>query len=61
VFAAEPLPAEHAFWGLENVILSPHVAGFGSPAALDRLHGLCRENIVNAREGRALVSAVSLG
>ncbi|MFM8285159.1 MAG: D-2-hydroxyacid dehydrogenase [Planctomycetaceae bacterium] len=27
VFETEPLPAEHPLWGLENVILTPHIAG----------------------------------
>ncbi|WP_022918408.1 hydroxyacid dehydrogenase [Ruania albidiflava] len=27
VFDAEPLPAEHPLYGLENVVLTPHVAG----------------------------------
>lgn len=26
VFEVEPLPAEHPLWGMENVILTPHVA-----------------------------------
>ncbi|MEP7353412.1 MAG: D-2-hydroxyacid dehydrogenase [Acidobacteriota bacterium] len=26
VFALEPLPADHAFWGLPNLLLSPHTA-----------------------------------
>src|SRR5262249_34867948 len=25
VFSEEPLPPEHAYWGLDNVILTPHV------------------------------------
>lgn len=28
VFAEEPLPSEHPFWGMENVIVTPHIAGF---------------------------------
>jgi phosphoglycerate dehydrogenase-like enzyme len=36
VFDAEPLPPEHAFWGMRNVFLSPHTAdrveGFLGPA-----------------------------
>jgi D-2-hydroxyacid dehydrogenase (NADP+) len=28
VFGEEPLPADHPFWGLENVILTPHLGGF---------------------------------
>jgi phosphoglycerate dehydrogenase-like enzyme len=27
VFAVEPLPAEHAFWGMPQVIVSPHYSG----------------------------------
>ena len=26
VFDVEPLPAEHPFWGMDNVLLSPHCA-----------------------------------
>lgn len=28
VFSQEPLSAEHPFWALDNVILTPHTAGF---------------------------------
>jgi phosphoglycerate dehydrogenase-like enzyme len=28
VFAAEPLPPEHPFWSMENVIVTPHLGGF---------------------------------
>ena len=28
VFAAEPLPAEHPFWAMDNVIVTPHLGGF---------------------------------
>lgn len=28
VFAEEPLPPESPFWGLPNVLLSPHISGF---------------------------------
>jgi len=28
VFAQEPLPAEHAFWSMDNVIVTPHLGGF---------------------------------
>ena len=30
VFAEEPLPPDHPFWGMENVIITPHMAGFRS-------------------------------
>ena len=28
VFATEPLPEDHPFWGMENVIVTPHLGGF---------------------------------
>lgn len=28
VFAEEPLPADHPFWNMENVIVTPHLGGF---------------------------------
>ena len=28
VFAQEPLPEDHPFWGLDNVIVTPHLGGF---------------------------------
>jgi phosphoglycerate dehydrogenase-like enzyme len=28
VFGEEPLPGDHPFWALENVILTPHLGGF---------------------------------
>jgi phosphoglycerate dehydrogenase-like enzyme len=28
VFAAEPLPRDHPFWGMPNVIVTPHLGGF---------------------------------
>jgi phosphoglycerate dehydrogenase-like enzyme len=29
VFEQEPLPAEHPLWGMPNVLLTPHMAGYG--------------------------------
>ena len=28
VFSQEPLPEDHPLWGLDNVLLTPHTAGF---------------------------------
>jgi phosphoglycerate dehydrogenase-like enzyme len=28
VFAEEPLPAEHPFWSMEHVLITPHQGGF---------------------------------
>jgi len=30
VFVQEPLPPEHPFWGMDNVILSPHIGAFNA-------------------------------
>jgi len=30
VFVHEPLPADHPFWSMENVILSPHIGAFNA-------------------------------
>lgn len=31
VAVTEPLPADHPFWTLPNVLITPHIAGAGSP------------------------------
>ncbi len=33
VYEIEPLPADHPLWRFENVILTPHVAGYGQHVA----------------------------
>ncbi len=37
VFAEEPLPADHPFWSMENVLITPHTAGFHVGYADDAL------------------------
>jgi phosphoglycerate dehydrogenase-like enzyme len=44
VFAEEPPPAGHPLYGLDNVILSPHVSGF-MPSYDDRCTDLFAENL----------------
>lgn len=36
VFAEEPLPPGHAFWGMENVLVTPHLASITVPEAAAR-------------------------
>jgi phosphoglycerate dehydrogenase-like enzyme len=31
VFDTEPLPAEHPLWGLDNVVVTPHISGPSTP------------------------------
>jgi D-2-hydroxyacid dehydrogenase (NADP+) len=37
VFAVEPLPPEHAFWSMDNVIVTPHLGGFHDQYAEEAL------------------------
>jgi phosphoglycerate dehydrogenase-like enzyme len=46
VFRTEPLPANSPLWGLDNLILSPHVAGMGRSRLFDRMVEAC---VTNAR------------
>jgi phosphoglycerate dehydrogenase-like enzyme len=57
VFAQEPPPANHPFYGLDNVILSPHVSGF-IPSYDDKCSGLFAENLRRYLEGAVLLNLV---
>jgi|SRR5579884_1256751 len=57
VFEVEPLPADHPFWGMENVFVSPHMSG--------DVHGwqqgvvdLFLENLERWRTGTPLLNVV---
>jgi phosphoglycerate dehydrogenase-like enzyme len=57
VFEIEPLPADHPLWKLENVILTPHVAG-ASPRIAERHLGVLLENIGHFMRGEPLKNVV---
>ena len=57
VFAEEPPPAGHAFYDLDNVILSPHVSGF-LPSYDDRCAELFAENLRRYLAGAPLLNLV---
>lgn len=44
VFTQEPLPADHPFWKLENLILTPHMSG-RSPKYMERALDLFVRNV----------------
>ncbi len=44
VFEEEPLPDDHPLWGMENVIITPHVAGH-SPRIAERHLGVLLDNV----------------
>jgi phosphoglycerate dehydrogenase-like enzyme len=57
VFTTEPLPSDHPFWRMSNVLLSPHtadrVAGFLSPA-----FECFFENLTRFIQGKSLLTVV---
>ena len=57
VFQVEPLPSDHALWGMPNVIITPHVAGRG-PYLDDRRTELFIENCVRFGQGEELKNVV---
>ena len=54
VFSTEPLPSNSPLRDLENVILSPHVAGFGDTGTIHALIGMFHDNIERYLSGREL-------
>lgn len=59
VFAVEPLPAEHPFWTMPNVLVSPHFSGETTntgPLPAERF----TRNLQNYLAGRALEGTVDL-
>jgi phosphoglycerate dehydrogenase-like enzyme len=58
VFEVEPLPADHPLWKLENVILTPHVAGY-SPRIAERHLGVLLNNILRFQYGDRLQNVVN--
>ncbi len=50
VFTVEPLPSDHPFWGMENVLITPHLASITVPEAAARD---AAESIRRVRAGSA--------
>jgi phosphoglycerate dehydrogenase-like enzyme len=57
VFETEPLPVEHPLWGMENVIITPHVAA-ASPRISERHLATLLENIRRFANGEELTNVV---
>jgi phosphoglycerate dehydrogenase-like enzyme len=56
-FCEEPLPQDHPFWSLPNLLLTPHTASFAGdywPPVVD----LFLENVERFRRGEPLVNVV---
>jgi phosphoglycerate dehydrogenase-like enzyme len=52
----EPLPADHPLWQMDNVIITPHIAWYGSTGERER--ALAAENLRRFIAGDALLNVV---
>jgi phosphoglycerate dehydrogenase-like enzyme len=59
VFAAEPLPPDSPLWAMENVIVTPHIAGMSEDYAA-RFAADLAANLARYRRGDALRNTVHL-
>lgn len=57
VFEVEPLPKDHPFWQLDNVIVSPHNA-YNSKNHLERVMALFLQNLKLFYEGKPLINVI---
>ncbi len=55
----EPMPADHPLWSLDNVIITPHVAGAGGDVPGLSHEGLFMENFRRWRAGEPLDKVVA--
>jgi len=51
VFVEEPLPPTHAFWRLDNVVVTPHVSG---PSTPEEIAPIFNDNLARYLRGRPL-------
>ena len=49
-FVTEPLPLDHPFWEMRNVIITPHITGMGD-SAYERGMRIFEENLRNILKG----------
>jgi phosphoglycerate dehydrogenase-like enzyme len=57
VFEREPLPSDHPLWNLENVLVTPHVAGF-SKGFWRPIVDLFLDNLGRFKRGEPLLNIV---
>ena len=60
VYEQEPLPSDHPLWGLPNVLLTPHMAGYG-PHLNERRFQIIQDNCRAFANGLPLRNIVDKG
>jgi len=55
VFKKEPLPADHEYWELDNLVITPHIAG---PSIPEDIAPIFLENLKRLEEGKPLRGVV---
>jgi glyoxylate/hydroxypyruvate reductase len=55
VFRTEPLPADHPYWGLDNVVITPHISG---PSTPDEIAPIFNANLARWLARRPLLHVV---
>ena len=59
VAEVEPLPADSPLWGLDNLVITPHISGgFHLPWTFERIVDIAAENLKAFLEGRELRNVV---
>lgn len=59
VFAVEPLPADSSLWDMDNVVLTPHIAGNDNdPINSCMIYDIFRENLSRYLSGQPLTHVV---
>jgi phosphoglycerate dehydrogenase-like enzyme len=59
VFAQEPLPVDHPFLRMDNVIVSPHIAG-GTRGTSQRRGRAAAENVFRIAKGLPLLHQITV-
>ena len=59
----EPLPKESKLWGMENVIITPHISGIGfghDVRTENKIYNIISENLRRYVAGEELLNVVNL-
>lgn len=57
VFTQEPLPSDHPFWTLPNLVLTPHISGY-TPNYFQKMQAIFEDNLERWVAGTALRNVV---